>query len=122
MAEQQAVNATLAQTLFVKLWLDGDWDSAATLCQFLPDKEKDKAGLAFLLDPRPLANKLSGLVPPLSQNTAYRHFIIAEHHWQKGRETDALRDYQQCLAHNSDPNAWYLSIIRSRQDQRQRIN
>lgn len=112
---QQNVNEAIANQLFTKLWLYEDFDEAFTLCRFLPGREKERAGVTFLLDLRPLDEKKTELSPDVwSQQPAFWHFIIGEHYFQDGHSEAAIKSYQQCLDINQDRKAWFTQIASMR--------
>ncbi len=71
----------------------------------------------FLLDQRPLADKVTEFRQEMATNEPiFTEFIIAEHYLKDGNRTEALKAYQKCLSYDVHlkKNRWLAMQVKSR--------
>jgi hypothetical protein len=71
----------------------------------------------FLLDQRPLADKVTDFRQEMATNEPlFTEFIIAEHHLKDGNRAEALKAYQNCLSYDLHlkKNRWLAMQVKSR--------
>jgi serine/threonine protein kinase len=85
--------------------------------RYFDSERREKKAAIFLLDPRPLADKVTEFRQDLATNEPlFTEFIIAEHHLKDGNQAEALKAYQKCLSYDLHlkKNRWLAMQIKSR--------
>lgn len=85
--------------------------------RYLTGQRREMKAAIFLLDKRPLAEKVTEFRQELATNDPlFTEFIIAEHYLKDGNRAEALKAYQKCLSYDisSDKNRWLAMQVKSR--------
>jgi serine/threonine protein kinase len=85
--------------------------------RYFDSESREKKASIFLLDQRPLAEKITEFRQGLATNEPlFSEFIIAEHYLKDGNRAEALKAYQKCLSYDLHlkKNRWLAMQIKSR--------
>ena len=85
--------------------------------RYFDSERREKKAANFLLDQRPLAEKVTEFRQDLATNEPlYTEFVIAEHHLKDGNRAEALKAYQKCLSYDLHlkKNRWLAMQVKSR--------
>ena len=85
--------------------------------RYFTGQRREMKAVIFLLDKRPLADKVIEFRKELATDEPlFTEFIIAEHYLKDGNRADALKAYQKCLSYDLhlEKNRWLAMQIKSR--------
>jgi hypothetical protein len=85
--------------------------------RYLAEGSREKKAAFFLLDQRPLAEKVTEFRQDLATNEPlFTEFVIAEHYLKDGNQAEALKAYQKCLSYDLHlkKNRWLAMQVKSR--------
>jgi hypothetical protein len=85
--------------------------------RYFTGQRREMKAATFLLDKRPLAEKVTEFRQELATNEPlFTEFIIAEHYIKDGNRGEALKAYQKCLSYDLhlDKNRWLATQVKSR--------
>ncbi len=102
---------------FLPAWHDGDVKRARLIGQYFSRGTRQADATHFLLDPRPLNEKIPKFREGLGgANTSLADFVIAEHYLRDGNRTEAAKAYEQCLSHarGLPADTWLIDKAQSR--------
>lgn len=102
---------------FLPAWHDGNVKQARLIGQYFSRGTREAEATHFLLDPRPLSEKIVQFRERLGgTNTSFADFIIAEHYLRDGNRAEAAKAYEQCLSHARGLGAdmWLIDKAQSR--------
>ncbi|MBN2137347.1 MAG: protein kinase [Sedimentisphaerales bacterium] len=85
----------LTFTLFLQAWNSGDISNSRHIAARIVDTTKESKAAAFLLDKKPIEDKLAAFKKSVSNdNTGFASFIIGEHYHKDGNRLQALDAYK----------------------------
>jgi hypothetical protein len=90
---------------------------ALSVAAVLPKGSREAAAARFLLDPRPLTEKVTGFRQKLQQSEpCFSQFIVGEHHYKAGNRAEAERAYKECMSYGDHlkEDVWLATRVRSR--------
>ncbi len=102
---------------FLGAWHEGDRRSAALFAAGFADGTSEAIAARFLLDRRPLADKMEEFKQNLkAAEPGFVEFILAEHYLKDGDRRQAISFYQACLSRQGpEPkNPWLANSAQSR--------
>jgi hypothetical protein len=85
--------------------------------RYFSGQRREMKAAIFLLDKRPLAEKVTEFRQELATNEPlFTEFIIAEHYIKDGNRDEALKAYQKCLSYDLylNKNRWLAMQVKSR--------
>jgi serine/threonine protein kinase len=102
---------------FLRAWNAGNLRHSEFIAKRLTGGTREGVGAFFLLNPKPLADKVVKFRQLLETNEpCFVEFIIAEHHLRDGDKNKALTAYRNCILQTehlrNDP--WLATQIKSR--------
>jgi serine/threonine protein kinase len=104
--------------LFLELWHDEKISRAQGAARFFADRSRERAAASFLLDRRPLNEKLADFQKKLSTNdTPFAAFILGEYHLKNENISEAIAAYRQCLdakASGAEWDDWFKNTAQAR--------
>lgn len=123
--KQSERNLALARhvvfTTFLELWHDGKINRAKGAASQFTESSRERTGVLFLLDPRPLAEKEFGLQGKLPQEQAsFMAFLLGESYLKEGNISDAIEAYNQCLNTESltpELDTWFKNRAKIKLDE-----
>lgn len=110
---QQAV----LTSYFLPAWHDGDVKQARLIGQYFGRGTREAQATHFLLDPRPLGEKITQFREGLGgTNASFAEFIIAEHCLRDCNQAEAAKAYERCLsrARALGADVWLIDKVQSR--------
>jgi serine/threonine protein kinase len=114
-------NTKLAtQAVFTDLlyaWHEGQGNNARVTAVFFGEGTREAIAAAFLLDTRPLAQKIAPFRQKLRQREpCFAEFVVAEHYFKDGNRPEALQSYQKCLSYRDYllKEQWMVRYIKRR--------
>jgi serine/threonine protein kinase len=102
---------------FLQTWHNDHLDQAQFIAQFFDSGTREAEAAIFLLDPRPLAEKVAEFRQKLEKDERYfAEFVIAEHHLKDGNREEAGRAYRECLSNAIEfkKDEWLTTQVKSR--------
>jgi serine/threonine protein kinase len=102
---------------FLPAWHKGDVRRAKQIEQYFSHGTKEAEATHFLLDPKPLIEKIAQFREKLdTSDTSFADFIIAEHYLKDGSRSKAAETYQECLSHTQflTIDKWLVDKAQSR--------
>ncbi len=85
--------------------------------RYFTGQKREMKAAKFLLDKRPLAEKVTEFRQELATNEPlFTEFIIAEHYLKDGNRNEALKAYRKCLSYDLhlEKNRWLAMQVKSR--------
>ena len=104
-------------SLFLENWHRDRAQMALFAAAVLPTGGREEVAARFLLDPRALAEKVTGFRQKLQQSEpCFSEFIVGEHHYNDGNRAEAEKAYKNCLSYDDYLKAdqWLATRVRSR--------
>ncbi|MHC4397228.1 MAG: protein kinase domain-containing protein [Planctomycetota bacterium] len=104
-------------TKFLQPWHAGWLRQSQGITKFLVKGTREYKAAAFLLDQRPLTDKITEFRQNLGKSEpCFTEFIIAEHYLKNSNRAEAIKSYRQCLLHKAHLNKdqWLVIQIKSR--------
>jgi hypothetical protein len=95
-ARRVALSRPLVFDFFLRAWRQGRDQQAAYVYMFLSEGTKERAAARFLINPKPVAEKIADFRQALSgDNSWFAEFIIGENHLRNGDRKEALEAYKR---------------------------
>jgi len=109
-------------TIFMHAWNAGDGRYAEYMAAHITQETKEKKAAAFLLDSRPIDDKLAGFKNALANDvTGFAGFVIGEHYLRDGNGQEAEKAYKKSYKALMDlkrcgvpPDGWLEASLRVR--------
>jgi hypothetical protein len=102
---------------FLEAWHENRWEDARFIASFFGRETREAETARFLLDQRPLREKITEFKQRLPLNQpCFGEFIIAEHHHKDKNWREAIAAYQRCLSYDDylKDNKWLVAQAQSR--------
>lgn len=101
---------------FLEAWHENRWEDARFIASFFGRETREAETARFLLDQRPLREKITEFKQRLPLNQpCFGEFIIAEHHHKDKNWQEAIKAYQRCLLYDDYlEDKWLAMQIQSR--------
>ncbi|MHC4755052.1 MAG: protein kinase domain-containing protein [Planctomycetota bacterium] len=87
-------------THFLQNWHTNQLKNSEYIAKFFIRGTKESAAASFMLNPKPLPEKIAKFRHSLgSKEPCFVEFIIAEHYLKNGNTAEAIKGYHKCLKH-----------------------